>query len=359
MKPTTLFNALYVASALFLCFVNAALVLGFVTVNDLKSHSDGYYSFKDLRVEKEGVALFWNTSGLSTERKFINNGIYYQTVSESPKELNASCFRAAATYMEFSNINMNSGIFIYDYAHARSNPTFVALAKTLVNTGNMWFVVGALEFTYSHDVPDVCFLVSDSFRNFGYIEVSGSGSHVASFKLRRRPEPAVPSKMSFIVNRGHIRLRQTNLSLMDNIRGYGCISLTDGANLFLDDRIRYPKKQKIFFNPESTAATLHIAVHNGGKSFSQELSGFSSNCVIKFSKAMLGFEYRASSLFIWRMTKRRAYEFKIGPNYKSLSFKRKGKRFIYTEAAPKNVPHKCHPESYAHLMKPYLDPAAW
>lgn len=359
MKQTTLFNALNLASALFLSFVNGALLSKFVTVKDLLNNTGGHYSFTELGIAWTGVALFWDTSSLSTQKKFVNHGIFYQTSSRSPMEPKPSTEERAFTRLEFANRYMNGGRFIYDYSSAYTTPSFMAISKKIINLGDMWFVIGAIVEQSPDDMADVTLLAHEQFRNFGYIEVSGTGSHVASLNITQGLPDTSDLEKKSIINRGHILLKQTVWELKTNIRGYGCISLTDGAHLSLDDRIEYPKKQKIFFDPESTNATLHIHVHDGGKLFQQELFGFSKNCVITFSEDMNFFEYHGRSLFFWRGPKDKAYQFIIGPNYNRLKFEWSGRALIYRNAASKVIPQKCDPRYYAHFMEQYLDPGAW
>lgn len=361
MKSTTLFGALNLASTVFLSFVKGALVSGFVTINNRSSYEDGNYALKELRIGKKGVALFWNTARMETETKFVNNGIFFQTSDRNPEAPRRTIDKPALSRLQFDNRFMNNGDFIYDYSSAYSTSTFVAFSKRIVNLGNMWFEIGAVLGRPADDSADVWFQAQERFRNLGYIEIAGKGPHVASLKITKGllgPSDTVPTDMRkfSIVNRGHILLRQAAWELKTNIRGYGCVSLTDGAHLSLDDRIHYFMKQKIFFNPKSAIATLHIDVHNGGHFFRHNLFGFSENCVILFSEVMRWFEYRDSSLFVYRGTRHRSYELKIGPNYDpgSFEFDQDDKAIIYKGTAPKVIPKKCERRYYYHLVDMYL-----
>lgn len=361
MKLTTSINALNLALAIFVSSVQASPVLDSLAINKEMTYTDGRYDFGALSIGKEGVALFWNAFVMRTSEVFVNNGIYYQTSKKSCLESESTFDVAADTMIEFYNRFMNNGVFVYDYSTAKLVPKFVALSGKIVNTGDMWFYVGALggpPVPPSPRTADVSFLVDENFRNFGYIEVSGIGSHVATLEMRRLLSPHLHTNRPFVMNRGHILLKQAAWDLSTNIRGYGCISITDGAHLFLDDRIEYPKKQKINFDPVSGTATLNIDVHDGGKVFYQELFGFSQNCVIRFSEDMHRIKYRGSSLLLWRARQHRYYEFKIGPNYNFLSFVWSGNTVTYKEAAPKARPKKCEPRYCSNSMVPYLGSGA-
>lgn len=284
---------------------------------------------------------------MRTSEVFLNNGHYYQTNKKSKEDLLSTSSTPAKTVLEFNNRFMNNGKFVYDYGSAEYTPAFSAVSQIIVNKGSMWFVVGARHEEPAPDpkvavnIANVAFYVTSSFRNFGYIQVSGARSHLASFHIRKLIEPITGPAKAFIVNRGQIRLEKASWALRDNIRGGGCISITDGAELILNGSIKYHNRQKICFDPHTENATLHIEVHREVRPFSRKLHGFSKNCVIKFNETMRKFEYRGSDLLFWTKKEEWAFKFNIGPNYDVSQFLWADDAIVYNGNITKTVPAKC------------------
>lgn len=361
MKQTILFNAFYVASALFLCFVNAALVSAIVIVDTNSTFVDGNYPMKELHIEVNGVALFWNTHSLRTEKKFVNNGIFYQTCSLNPAEYEVASKEPAFSWIQFSNRFMNNESFIYEYSEAWTQPQFVAFAKRIVNLGKMWFSINGRLKGPLGDPPDVWFQAQRHFRYLGYLEVSGTRHHTSSLKITTGATQNPDSKSTVMVNRGHIVLRHADWDLRTNIKGNGCISLEDGASLHLDDRITYPKNQKILFNVQSIRAILYIDVHEEGPTrFAKILSGFSRGCYIGFNQDMRNVGYnKAGHLHAYSEAWPKAIILQIGRGYDPLKFVWGKQAIYYKEDAPRITPQKCQRESNEQLMQPYWYPEGY
>lgn len=348
MNPSISLKTFSLALAAILTYVHALPPpSGVLVVNEELIYNDGNYEFKDLRIGTEGIASFWNTVVMRVDGTFVNQGNYYQTNKEGMRSPFNTSSTPATTVFKFKNRFMNDGIFRYDYDSAEYTPTFSAIAKTFVNNGDMFFMAGSLHKEPerspedAEQVADISFSVSRFFRNFGYIQVSGTDSHVTTLQIKKLLGPVPHSARPFIMNRGHIRLKKATLALRDKIRGAGCISITSGGQLILDDRIKYHNKQMICFDGYLANATLNIQVHYGARPFFQELHGFARNCVIKFTESLSKFEYSGSDLLFWTRKKHWAYKFRIGSNYEPSQFKWVNDTLVYNGDVSFMRPYKC------------------
>lgn len=263
-----------------------------------------------------------------------------------------SCDNTKSTMVEISNSDklVNAGNLVFDYRKAKVAPQFKIGDKStkFFNVGQMWFGIGGEpreggdSNTGQTDVTknfDVSLGTTQSFQNEGYILLSGTDNHKlkATFKNQRL------YRSSVIRNRGLICLRDCILEMKEIVRGDGCIAITGGSELFLDDKTIYDRQQIYYMDPLDKFAILHINVDETFRFFMLEINGFSKRCFIIFSRHMFKWRYDSEKGSLSFAAKDYMYThvIKIGQDYNESEFQFDGQIFTTTQSERKATPSAC------------------
>lgn len=329
------------------------VVLGIPEASDLiitevQQFENAHYAFDRLIINTGAQAFFWHTKELSTSYEFDNAGQYYQT--DKSNSIAASSDEAAISSFDSRFRFLNSGTFIFDYAHSKQAPKFALKSPQVINIGEMWFEIGGPKrkhrkhfdtFPRLEGNTDVSIVTSKFFQNKGHILVAGTESHLAKLEILLIRKIEEERRAPGMWNEGHIQLKYVIWVVEQLINGWGCISLGDGAYLVLKDDIDNPNMQTIYMDPQSSKATFGIYVTDRATSFKQELVGFEENCFIHFSTFMKAFEYAGDTLRFSQDGEFYLHQIIIGYGYSKEYFKFDGLKLTYSERVIKSRPIKC------------------